>query len=129
VTDSDSLTAPIDGADHQNFAGAQVDVMHAGAARVKRIIYPAGLRWSTEMKPLVGTELCMHGHVGFLARGHFVVEYPDGCVVDFVAPTLLHIEPEHDGYVAGDEPAVLIQFDFEKDTNAKLGLPERHSHD
>jgi hypothetical protein len=30
--------------------------------------------------------------------------------------------------VVGDEPAVLIQFDFEGDTAQRFGLRERHSH-
>lgn len=28
----------------------------------------------------------------------------------------------------GDEPAVLIEFDFEGDTARRLGMPEVHSH-
>jgi hypothetical protein len=38
------------------------------------------------------------------------------------------IEAGHDGRVIGDEPAVLIEFDFEGETAAQLGLPERHQH-
>ena len=45
------------------------DQARAGAARVKRVVYPPGFRWSVDMKPEVGTDLCMHGHVGFLASG------------------------------------------------------------
>ena len=29
-----------------------------------------------------GSELCMHAHVDFLARGEIHVEYADGCVVE-----------------------------------------------
>jgi hypothetical protein len=129
MPDIDTLTAPIEGAERQEFAGAQVDVAPAGAGRLKRIIYPPGLKWSTHMKPLVGTDLCMHGHVGFLARGRFVVEYADGCQVTHKAPAFVVIDPEHDGWAEGDEPCILIQFDFERDTNERLGLPERHTHD
>jgi hypothetical protein len=28
----------------------------------------------------------------------------------------------------GDEPAVLIEFDFERDTVSRLGMPEAHEH-
>jgi hypothetical protein len=38
------------------------------------------------------------------------------------------IEPGHDGWVVGDEPAVLIEVDFERDTAKRLGMPEVHSH-
>ena len=57
-----------------------------GNAHVKRLIYRPGTRWSTDVKPLVGTDRCMHGHVGFLAQGHLCGEYEDGCGFDFQAP-------------------------------------------
>lgn len=125
----DALLAPIPGADRCEVGGAVIEVVRAGLARVKRVIYPAGFRWSTHMKPLVGTESCVHAHVGFLARGHVSGRYTDGCTFDFVAPQVVVIEPEHDGWVVGDEPAVLIEFDYERETVARLGLPERHTHD
>jgi hypothetical protein len=28
----------------------------------------------------------------------------------------------------GDEPAVLIEFDFERETVSRLGMPESHRH-
>jgi hypothetical protein len=36
------------------------------------------------------------------------------------------IEPGHDAWVKGDEAAVLIEFDFERDTITKSGMPEIH---
>ena len=96
----DPLIAPIEGADHRELGGAEIDVARAGNGRVKRVVYPPGFRWSTHMRPHVETELCMHAHVGFLARGHIV----------------------------GDEAAVLIQFDSEEGTARRFGLPEEHAH-
>jgi hypothetical protein len=125
---SDPLTAAIPGAEHREMNGVQVDVVPAAGARVKRVIYPAGFRWSTHIKPVTGTDLCMHGHVGFLARGRVHVEYADGCVQEFVAPQVLAVEPGHEGWVVGDEAAVFIEFDFERDTVRKLGMPEAHRH-
>jgi hypothetical protein len=49
---------------------------------VKRVIYPPGFRWSKDMKAIVGTDLCMHAHVGFLARGQVHIQYADGCTVE-----------------------------------------------
>src|ERR1041385_9209638 len=100
---SDPLTAPIAGADHREVAGVQLDVARAGDCRVKRVIYPLGFRWSRDMKHLVGTELCQHAHVGFLARGEIHIQYADGCTRNFVAPQVVSIEPGHDGWVAGTE--------------------------
>ena len=106
----------------------RMDVGRAGAARVKRVVYPAGFRWSKDMKPVSGTDLCMHAHVGFLASGEIHIEYSDGCVVEHKAPQIVAIEPGHDGWVVGKEPVVLIEFDFERDTIARLGMPTEHRH-
>jgi hypothetical protein len=92
------------------------------------MIYPPGFRWSTDMKPVVGSDLCMHAHVGFLARGEIHIEYADGCVVEHKAPQIVAIEPGHDGWVVGKEPVVLIEFDFEGDTVNRLGMPDAHRH-
>ena len=92
------------------------------------MIYPPGFRWSTAMKPIVGTDRCMHAHVGFLARGEIHIEYADGCVVEYKAPQVVAIDPGHDGWVVGKEPVILIEFDFEGDTVSRLGMPAEHRH-
>ncbi len=124
----DALLAPVKGAERRNIGHVQLEVGRAGAARVKRMIYPAGFRWSKDMKPAIGTNLCMHAHVGFLARGEIHIEYADGCVVEHKAPQVVAIDPGHDGWVVGKEPVVLIEFDFEGDTIARLGMPSTHRH-
>ena len=125
----DVLLAPLKGATRRTVGHVQLEVGRAGAARVKRMIYPAGFRWSVDMKPVVGTDLCMHAHVGFLASGRFTIEYADGCRVEAKAPQIVAIDPGHDGWVVGKEPAVFIEFDFEGDTVARLGMPSAHRHD
>src|SRR5215470_7791413 len=127
-TTPDALLATVKGAAHRYLGHVRLDVGRAGAARVKRMIYPAGFRWSKDMKPVTNTDLCMHAHVGFLARGEIHIEYADGCVVEHKAPQVVAIEPGHDGWVVGKEPVVLIEFDFERDTVNRLGMPDAHRH-
>ena len=122
------MLAPLPGADSRDVGRVRLEVVRAGAARVKRMIYPAGFRWSVDMKPVTGTDLCMHAHVGFLARGRIEIQYADGCKVGFTAPQVVAIDPGHDGRVVGHEPVVLIEFDFEGDTIQRLGMPTRHQH-
>lgn len=126
--DANVLVSPIPNSEHQEVGGVRIDVVRAGASRVKRVIYPPGFRWSTNMKPITGTDLCMHAHAGFLAQGQIHIEYADGCVLEFSAPQVLVIEPGHDGWVVGKEAAVVIEFDFERETAARLGMPTSHVH-
>ena len=125
---TDPLFAPVKGAERREVGHVRLEVGRAGEARVKRMIYPAGFRWSVDMKPAVGTDLCMHAHVGFLVSGEIHIEYADGCVVEHRAPQIVAIEPGHDGWVVGKQPVVLIEFDFESDTVRRLGMPDAHRH-
>jgi hypothetical protein len=119
----------VDGARHVSFGPVEIDVGEVGDARIKRMIYPPGMRWSTDIKPLVGTERCEHAHAGFLVEGALRFEFDDGCVLDFLAPAVVDVAPGHDAYVVGDDHAVLIEVDFEGATTARLGVAEAHRHD
>ena len=122
----DPVLAPIAAAEHRDIGGVQVDTFRAGNSRVKRMIYPPGFNWALHLKQAVGTELCTHAHVGFLARGEIHVRFQDGAVEEFKAPQFVAVQPGHEGWVVGEDPAVLIEFDFESDTVAKLGVPMTH---
>jgi hypothetical protein len=40
----------------------------------------------------------------------------------------VYIEPGHDSWVVGDQPVVLIQFDYADDTLTRLGVASEHRH-
>ena len=123
---TDPLLAPVEADEHREIGGVQVDVARTGACRVKRLIYPPGFHWAKHLSELMGSKYCMHAHVGFMAHGQINVRFADGCVVEYKAPKFVQVEPEHEGWVVGDEPAVLIEFDFEGDTLDRLGVPQVH---
>ncbi len=126
------VLAPMEASESREIGGVRVDIFRAGAGRVKRMIYPPGFNWGLHLKEAVGTDLCMHAHVGFLAHGEIHVRFQDGLVEEFKAPQFVSVEPGHEGWVVGSEPAVLIEFDFEGETVEKLGVPRVHqqtSHD
>jgi hypothetical protein len=120
---------PLAGAEKREVGGVTIETVEAGEARLARITYPAGYRWSTHLKPLVGGDLCEHAHVGFLVSGRMQGEYADGCTFDYTAPAAVVVEPGHDAWVLGDETAVFLQVDFVGDTAARFGLRGAHAHD
>jgi hypothetical protein len=124
----DPLLAPIKGAVRREIGGVTIDIAEAANGRVKRVCYPPGFRWSTNMKPIVKTELCMHAHVGFLARGRVRGTYADGCTFDVAAPRAIVLDPGHDAWVVGRDAAVLIEFDALARTAERFGLPPTHQH-
>ena len=126
--DTSHLTAPMQGTEQTTFAGIGIDSVAVGDARVRRLVYPAGLRWSVDVQPHVGGDRCQHAHVGFLVQGRLAGEYDDGCTFDYAAPQVVAVEPGHDAWIPGDEDAVLIEVDFERGTTARFGLAGHHRH-
>ena len=124
------LEGPLRGAARTEVGGLTVDDVAVGeGGHLKRIVYPPGWRWSTHMRPVTGGELCEHAHVGMLVQGRIAVEYADGCQEAFDAPAAVVVAPGHDGWVVGDEAAVLVQYDCGADTVSRLGLSASHGHD
>jgi len=126
---SEGTGMPVTGARHVTFGPVEIDVGEVGDARIKRMVYPPGMRWSTDLQPLVGTARCEHAHAGFLIEGALHFEFEDGCVLEFAAPAIIEVAPGHDAWVVGEEPAVLFEVDFEATTIPRLGLREAHVHD
>jgi hypothetical protein len=128
MAEPDVLLGDMAGSERTELAGMTVDAGAAGDARIRRIVYPPGYRWSVDIRPVVGGDVCEHAHVGFLARGRLAGRYEDGCEFDYQAPQVVAIEPGHDAWVGDAEPAVLIEVDFERETVGRLGMAARHAH-
>jgi hypothetical protein len=118
---------PVNGAERRDVNGIRIEITRAGDGRIRRVVYPVGFRWSKIMKPMLQTDRCMHTHVGFIVQGTIEVEFADGGRKTFTAPQAVTIEAGHDGWVTGDEPAVMIEFDFEGDTARRFGVPASHA--
>jgi hypothetical protein len=85
-----------------------VDLAGTKAARVR---FEPGWRWSQCIKPVAGTESCQVHHVGMIVSGSIHVVHDDGTEGDITPGMAYVIEPGHDAWVVGDEPAVGFEFD------------------
>ncbi|MDH4077398.1 MAG: hypothetical protein OEW29_15825 [Acidimicrobiia bacterium] len=123
---ANNLEGTVPGATTTNIGGVTVDEVQAGSGRVKRVIYPPGWEWTSDMQPITGTTSCQHVHIGFIAQGTMAVEFADGCTFEYTAPAAIVTEPGHIGRVVGDQAVVLIQVDCGRDTEALFGLSNHH---
>jgi len=87
------------------------DIVHLGGTTAARLTLDPGWSWSACVKPVVGTEQCMHRHVGVLQSGRMRVMHQDGSEVEIAAGEVYVIEPGHDAEVVGDE--TLVGYEFE----------------
>ena len=79
------------------------DVVSLGDTTVGRARFEPGWRWSTDLKPLAGTDSCMHHHLGFSISGVLRVVMDDGQTLDIPPGSAYEMPPGHDAWVVGDE--------------------------
>jgi class 3 adenylate cyclase len=90
--------------------GVRSEIVHLGPLAIGREVHDVGWRWSTHIKPVVGTELCRVRHVGFVAAGRFAIELPDGSTTEIGPGSVYDVPPGHDGWTIGSEPVVLLEW-------------------
>ena len=81
-----------------------------GTVAATRITVQPGWSWSSCIKPHVGGDSCQAGHVGMGLKGSLRCRHDDGTEIVVTAGDAYSFAPGHDGWVEGDEEAVLYEF-------------------
>ena len=97
--------------DVRRFPHGRIDVVELDDHVVGRLVHEPGWRWSNDVKPIAGTELCQFHHVGYVVAGRLRVQMPDGTEMEFGPEEVFEIPPGHDAWVVGDEGWVAIDFE------------------
>ena len=92
------------------FPGLTAEVVEVAGLTVARLVHQPGWRWSTHIKPQVGGDWCQARHVGTLLSGRVGIDFEDGSHVEIEPGDVFETPPGHDGYVIGNEPAVLLEW-------------------
>jgi mannose-6-phosphate isomerase-like protein (cupin superfamily) len=95
----------------RSFAHGHLDVITLGDNTVGRATFEPGWKWSEAVKPIAGTESCEAAHFGYVVSGRMHVVMDNGDELDTGPGDLINIAPGHDGWVVGDEPCVVIDFE------------------
>ena len=94
---------------------ATADIVRLGGSSVGRLAVEPGWRWSEHMGPVAGTDSCQNRHLGAMISGAIHVVHEDGSEEDIRTGDIYSIEPGHDAWVLGDEPAVAMEFESAED--------------
>src|SRR5438034_10126700 len=87
-----------------------VAVVTIGEATVGRGTFEPGWRWSSNVKPIAGTDSCEVSHLGYCVSGRMKVFMDDGSESECGPGDAVAIPPGHDAEVVGDEPCVFLDF-------------------
>ncbi|MGH9103910.1 MAG: cupin domain-containing protein [Acidimicrobiales bacterium] len=88
----------------------QIELVSVEGGAVGRATFRPGWRWSEHVKPIAGTESCQAAHVGYQVSGRMGVRLDDGEEMEVGPGDFVRIPPGHDGWVIGDEPAVMVDW-------------------
>lgn len=93
------------------FQGKGMADMVAVAGRpVLKSTFEPGWRWSTNVKPIAGTDTCEATHLGYCMQGRMRIHMNDGSVQEIAPGDVVAIKPGHDAEVVGNESCVFLDF-------------------
>jgi hypothetical protein len=105
--ESKSLDAP---EETRKFPHGEARLVTVAGSTVGRFEFEPGWRWSTSVKPIVGTERCENHHVGYAISGRMHVVDADGIATEIGAGEAYDIAPGHDAWILGSDSFVGLEF-------------------
>ncbi len=94
------------------------EIVHLGDITASRTTFPPGWRWTVNVKPVVGTDLCQFRHIGYVVSGRLAVRLADGTERELAAGDAFDVPPGHDAWVIGDKPYVSVDWTLENGRKA-----------
>lgn len=92
------------------FPHGQMAVVTIGDTTVGRGTFEPGWKWSTDIKPIAGTDSCQANHSAYVLSGRVVVKANDGAEIEFGPGDVMVAPAGHDAWVVGSEPCVLVDW-------------------
>jgi len=97
-------------AETREFPHGHVDLVRIGGAEIGRLTLEPGWRWSTDVKPIAGTDLCEAPHFQYHVSGVLRIKMDDGSEFDCKPGDVSLLPSGHDAWTIGNEPAVVVDF-------------------
>jgi hypothetical protein len=94
----------------RTFPHGKVELVQIDEGTVGRMTLEPGWRWSRDVKPIAGTELCEAPHFQYHVSGHIGVRMQDGTEFELGPGEVSSLTAGHDAWVIGDEPVVLVDW-------------------
>lgn len=94
----------------RDFTHGRAEIVDLGGQPIGRLVLEPGWRWSNDVKPIAGTDLCEAPHFQYHVSGRLGIRMEDG--TEFIAGPgdLTSLPRGHDAWVVGDEPVVTVDF-------------------
>jgi len=94
----------------RTFPKGKLELIKIGGAVVGRATFEPGWKWSTSLQPLVKTKSCEAPHFQYHLSGKLMIVMDDGTQLECGPGDVSLLPQGHDGWVIGNEAAVVIDF-------------------
>ena len=94
----------------REFPHGRAEILRIGGGEVGRLVFEPGWRWSNDVKPIAGTELCEAPHFQYHVQGMLHVQMADGTEFDARPGDVTALPQGHDAWVVGEEPVVVVDW-------------------
>lgn len=94
----------------REFPKGRLELIKIGGATIGRAVFQPGWRWSTSVQPIAKTASCQAPHFQYQVSGVLRVRMDDGTEFEAHPGDVSLLPAGHDGWVVGDEPAVVVDF-------------------
>ena len=94
----------------RDFTNGCLEVIQVDGSIIGRLVLQPGWRWSNDVKPVAGTELCEAPHFQYHVAGVLRIAMADGTTFDAGPGDVTSLPAGHDAWVVGDEPVVVVDW-------------------
>ena len=94
----------------RTFDRGKLELLNIGEGVVGKLTLQPGWRWSRDVKPIAGTQLCEVPHFQYQLSGRIHVVMEDGSEFEAGPGSVTSIPAGHDAWVVGNEPVVVIDW-------------------
>jgi len=103
-----SLNAPDEVRPFQDKGKLELVTLDSGP--VGRGTFEPGWKWSTNVKPIAGTDSCQAAHLGYVISGRMAIRMDDGQETEFGPGDVMSCPPGHDAWIVGNDTCILIDW-------------------
>jgi hypothetical protein len=94
----------------RSFANGHVELLRFGDGEIGRLVLQPGWRWSQDVKPIAGTDLCEAPHFQYHIAGTLRIRMQDGTEFDATPGQVTSLPSGHDAWVVGDEDVIVVDW-------------------
>ncbi|RSM72700.1 cupin [Actinoplanes sp. ATCC 53533] len=94
----------------RSFAHGRLELLQVDGSAIGRLVLEPGWRWSNDVKPVAGTQLCEAPHFQYHVAGVLRIAMADGTTFDAGPGDVTSLPAGHDAWVVGEEPVVVVDW-------------------